>query len=592
MVQLIVRRSDASELEDSLSKMSCTPEESVVSVLGRVKLRPQSSKNANVSTGDVELEVEAFELLNAADELPFYPHDEHNLANEDLRAKYRYLDLRRPVLANNIKLRSKVARAVRDVLHNNDFVEVETPMLLQTSPEGAREYLVPARLSSTISNATSSSNPSSSTTPATPQFYALSQSPQQPKQLLVCSGGIEKYFQFARCFRDEDGRKDRQPEFTQVDMEMAFVSWSPPSVSHGEQQRAAVDGYADDQQWRIGGSEIRNVVENIIREVWKTALGVELPPTLGVMTYRMAMEKYGSDKPDLRMNSVLPHSSTHIGQIELSDPDRVIDYLVVPREDQEMLKELMALREAEVRSYTVNGSAAWEEGLAQELGLSGDVQAMRSGAELPEGTLLVGCVRGKYLSGGSTSMGKIRLRLSELAQQKYDLDYPKYCFTWVTEFPLFSKDEDKEFIARGRWSSTHHPFTAPMLEDMPLVEQGRYENIRGQHYDLVLNGMEIGGGSVRVHNAKLQEKIFREVLQLTEAEIKSFDHLLKALKYGAPPHGGIALGFDRLMSIICNTKSIRDVIAFPKTTGGTDPVFRSPSAIPDEALKLYGLKSL
>ncbi|KAG8891184.1 hypothetical protein FRC01_014851 [Tulasnella sp. 417] len=292
------------------------------------------------------------------------------------------------------------------------------------------------------------------------------------------------------------------------------------------------------------------------------------------------------------MNSVLPRSSTHIGQITLSDSKRVIDYLVVPREDQEMLKELMALNEAGVQSYVVDAKMSWEEGLARELGLSGDVQATRSELELPEGTLLIGCVRDQYLTGGSTSMGKIRLRLSELAEQKYGLEYPRYCFTWVTEFPLFSKDEDKEFMAHGRWSSTHHPFTAPMLEDMPPLEQGQYEKVRGQHYDLVLNGMEIGGGSVRVHNAKLQEKIFRDVLQLTETEIKSFDHLLKALKYGAPPHGGIALGFDRLMSIICNTKSIRDVIAFPKTAGGTDPVFKSPSGIPDETLRLYGLRSL
>ncbi|KAG9048883.1 hypothetical protein FS837_011792 [Tulasnella sp. UAMH 9824] len=459
-------------------------------------------------------------------------------------------------------------------------------MLLQTSPEGAREYLVPARLSSALANA-----PSSSATPATPQFYALSQSPQQPKQLLVCSGGIEKYFQFARCFRDEDGRKDRQPEFTQVDMEMAFVSWSPPAMPNGEQQHPITGEYADEQRWRIGGTEIRNVVENIIREVWHTALGIELPSNFGVMTYRMAMEKYGSDKPDLRMNSALPRSSTHIGQVELSDSTRVIDYLVVPREDQEILKELMALKEAGVQSYVVDGKVAWEEGLAQELGLPRGVLTTRSELELPEGTLLIGCARDKYLTGGSTSMGKIRLRLSELAEQKYGLEYPKYCFTWITEFPLFSKDEDKEFMAHGRWSSTHHPFTAPMLEDMPLLEQGQYEKVRGQHYDLVLNGMEIGGGSVRVHNAKLQEKIFREVLQLTETEIKSFDHLLKALKYGAPPHGGIALGFDRLMSIICNTKSIRDVIAFPKTAGGTDPVFRSPSGIPDETLRLYGLRS-
>ncbi|KAG8996106.1 hypothetical protein FRB90_012826 [Tulasnella sp. 427] len=487
-------------------------------------------------------------------------------------------------------MRSKVARAVRDVLHDNDFVEVETPMLLQTSPEGAREYLVPARLSSTATSSAPSTSPSSTST--TPQFYALSQSPQQPKQLLVCSGGIEKYYQFARCFRDEDGRKDRQPEFTQIDMEMAFVSWSPPPMSQVEQPSTSSDKYFDDRRWRIGGTEIRNVVESIISQVWKTALGVELPPEFGVMTYRMAMEKYGSDKPDLRMNSVLPYSSTHIQQIELSDSKRVIDYLVVPRQDQELLKDLLSLNESGVKSYTVSSKAGWEKGLAKELGWSGDVKAAKSGIELSEGTLLIGCLRDTYLNGGSTSMGKVRLRLSELAQQKYELDYPKYCFTWVTEFPLFSKDEDKEFMAHGRWSSTHHPFTAPMLEDLPLLEQGQYEKVRGQHYDLVLNGMEIGGGSVRVHNAPLQENIFKEVLQLTESEINSFDHLLKALKYGAPPHGGIALGFDRLMSIICNSKSIRDVIAFPKTAGGTDPVFRSPSAIPDETLKQYGLRSL
>ncbi|KAG9002821.1 hypothetical protein FRB94_003624 [Tulasnella sp. JGI-2019a] len=569
--------------------MSATPVQSVVLIEGLVKSRPESARTSALSTGEVEVAVESCTILNSASTiLPFYPHDEHNLANEDLRARFRYLDLRRPALSDNLRLRSKVAHTMRTLLIDQNFTEVETPTLLRSTPEGAREYLVPARLSSSISSNTVNSGSvaslkddntfaaSTSLASLEPTFYALSQSPQQPKQLLICSGGIDRYFQFARCFRDEDGRKDRQPEFTQVDMEMAFVSWGA---------RAA------DDTWRIGGSEVRDVVEDLIRATWKTALDTELPGRFQVMTYREAMNRYGSDKPDVRFG-------LEIRQIPVpaASPSQVRDYLVIPassHDEPAIMKAFRAADAALVSSSATDSNitrfvmddrtqAQWREGLSE------------GGTEVPRiGDVVWMSIRNAQVNGGSTALGRHRLALSELSQKQFGLALPTSPhFLWITEFPLFTNEADADSIAApGAWSSSHHPFTAPMYEDLPHLKAGNYAEVRGQHYDLVLNGTEVAGGSVRIHDADVQEWIMRDVLKLSEVQISSFSHLLHALRCGAPPHGGIAIGFDRLMAILCGSKSIRDVIAFPKLGNGTDPVFKSPAPIGDDVLKTYGLRS-
>ncbi|KAI6106741.1 tRNA synthetases class II-domain-containing protein [Pisolithus croceorrhizus] len=500
--QLVVRRKRDSCAGD-LAAMSDIPVESTVLIEGEVRVRPEGSRRGD-GTGDVEVEVSNFVLLNPADRnLPFVPSDEHCLVNEELRAEFRHLDLRRVALTNNIKKRSTVSRVIRDTLHHEGFLEVETPLLLKSSPEGAREFLVPSRT-------------------CVPLFYSLPQSPQQPKQLLICSGAIDKYFQIAKCFRDEDGRKDPV-------------------------------------KWQIGGHEVRAVVESLIRNIWQQVENVALPSSFDVMTYAEAMSSYGSDKPDTRfplkivnVSSLLPDQHRcAVGRIaSLLPTDNEFNWLDncrVTRFDIPLAAEKYA---AINRTLAVNpGDCIW-------------ISQRRSIIE----------VDSAYFGGDYTPPTTPH-------------------FLWVTEFPLFTKaDPDKNFLAHGRWSSTHHPFTAPMWQDIEAMYAGRVSQVRGQHYDLVLNGVEIGGGSVRVHDAAMQDYIFTQVLQLTDSEKATFEHLLHALRCGAPPHGGIAIGFDRLMSILCKTASIRDVIAFPKTGAGTDPLFKSPATVAANVLHQYGIQ--
>ncbi|KAL1946671.1 hypothetical protein VTO73DRAFT_14775 [Trametes versicolor] len=573
---------------DVLSEMRNVPEESTVLVEGSVRRRP-AAQQRDVPAGGVEVIVTSFKLLNPADRnMPFMPFDTQNLANEDLRLCYRYLDLRRAELTSNLKKRSDVAFLVRSTLHDQGFTEVETPMLLNSSPEGAREYLVPTRVKQSSSDASPQ-----------PQFYALSQSPQQPKQLLIASGAVDRYFQLARCFRDEDGRKDRQPEFTQVDLEMAWVSW-------GKQIGEGLSTDAD--PWRIGGHEVRDVVESIIRKIWKKVENVELEDRFRVMTYAEAMAKYGSDKPDLRFGLEIQDITSQLPEplrSALQARGEIIEALVVPphpshaafaraAEDVEYDKVVERLQ------LGPSASSAWlnQSRIAQDvLGPAQstfDVSELNAALGLTEGGTIWLARRHQRAEGGWTPLGRLRLALSETAQRNGDLilnDDPK--FLWVTEFPLFTRaDEDKDFLAHGRWSSSHHPFTAPMWEDIEKMHAGQIEEVRGQHYDLVLNGVEIGGGSVRVHDAAMQDYIFANILQLDEKEKSSFNHLLHALRCGAPPHGGFAFGFDRLMAILCKTTSIRDVIAFPKTAAGTDLLFKSPSPCTAEVLAQYALRPI
>ncbi|EPQ59543.1 aspartyl-tRNA synthetase [Gloeophyllum trabeum ATCC 11539] len=578
--QLLISQEDSSD--DVFEGLRNISPESIVLIEGRVRLRPEKSRRPD-PTGQVEVLVDRYILLNAASQnLPFLPSDTKHLANDDLRAKYRYLDLRRPALSNNLKKRSRVAHIVRSVLLEEDFTEVETPILLKSTPEGAREFLVPTRILTSGDDGHG------------PQFYALTQSPQQPKQLLICSGGVDKYFQIAKCFRDEDGRKDRQPEFTQIDLEMAFVSWG-----RGDQDPA--------DSWRIGGHEVREVVEKMIKSIWQEVEGVTLPDSFAVMTYLEAMSRFGSDKPDLRFGleiADVTHLLPESPRASLESSGDVVECIVARGPDKSPF-----LNAARKLDFENRQNAIIERVLIKDDNHSSWLSKSKIISTLQEGILdqdprvndelrtSVGDVvwlsrRRRVPEGGSTTLGRIRLAIADLAKERgeYTPTSDPH-FLWVTEFPLFTRaDEDKQFLAHGRWSSSHHPFTAPMWQDIGAMYEGRIEFVRGQHYDLVLNGVEIGGGSVRVHDPAMQEYIFSNILQLDASEQASFDHLLHALKCGAPPHGGMALGFDRLMSILCKTQSIRDVIAFPKTGSGTDMLFKSPAPVPKEILYQYGIQ--
>ncbi|TIB93763.1 aspartyl-tRNA synthetase [Wallemia mellicola] len=522
--QLVVRSSSALEGLDKL------PSQSVVLIEGQVNKRSDKQINKSLDTGEIEVDVKSYTLLNQATNLPFNPHDES--IKEDLRLQYRYLDLRRKFLTDNLRKRSAVTHTIRNHLHDRHFTEVETPILLKSTPEGAREFLVPTR-----------------NHVKAPTFYALPQSPQQPKQLLIASGATDAYFQIAKCFRDEDGRKDRQPEFTQLDIELGFVSGAAS-------QDAATSG------WNMGGEQVRNLIEGLIRQLWREYQSTELESTFRVMKYKDAMNKYGSDKPDLRFGLEIALASM---SADGNSQTRGLVYRPSRdgRLDGDFLKNhpgCSQITEEQKRNLDVQeGDIVWLE-------------------ELPTNP-----------EGGGTGLGALRLKLGEQLGLLSNPD--AYAFVWIVEFPLFTRaDEDKEFLSKGRWSSTHHPFTAPYAEDISLLEEN-VSLVRGQHYDLVLNGVELGGGSVRIHDASLQLKVFKDVLELTDDEVDRFDHLLVALKSGAPPHAGIALGLDRLVAIMCNTSSIRDVIAFPKSLNGMDRLFKSPSGTTDDILKEYNLEA-
>ncbi|KAH9482616.1 Aspartate--tRNA ligase, mitochondrial [Psilocybe cubensis] len=540
----------------SWAELSQIPVESTVLIEGNVVLRPVHARKPG-PTGSIDVDVDKVVLLNPANEqcMPFLPSNIHNLPNEELRARYRYLDLRRTVLSDNLKKRSQVTHIIRNVLHG--FTEVETPVLLRSSPEGAREFLVPARSAVAAPDVGN----------ADPVFYALSQSPQQPKQLLICSGGVDKYFQIAKCFRDEDGRKDRQPEFTQVDLEMAFVSWGENQVSDLVEKSSNV--------WRIGGLEVRQIAEDL----------------------------FGSDKPDTRFGLEIINISDVLHANQTSPlTDSILECIVVRKStDSDFIKASRALApeaDTNIEHITLT-EANRETWLSNSKAISHvysniaptDLVTVNKALNLKPGDDIWLSYRPRRPTGGSTSLGRVRLQICEQAQVRGEFVITKDPhFLWITEFPLFTRDDaDKDHLAHGRWSSSHHPFTAPMWEDIGALYRGEAENVRGQHYDLVLNGVEIGGGSVRVHDAKMQDYIFTTILGLTDEEKHPFQQLLHALQCGAPPHGGIALGLDRIMAILCKTQSIRDVIAFPKSASGTDLLFKSPAAVSREALEEYGI---
>lgn len=513
--------------------------ESVVAVTGVVRRRPEGTANPRIATGEVEVVARQLEVLNRAEVLPFPVDDPEEAArvNEELRLRYRYLDLRRPEMLRNLKLRSKVAMATRAYLEEQGFWEVETPTLFKSTPEGAREFLVPCRNHPGL-------------------FYALPQSPQQFKQILMVAG-LERYFQLARCYRDEDLRADRQPEFTQIDLEMSFVERE--------------DVYA--------------VVEGLLQRIWKVALGIDLQRPFPRMRFREAMDRYGTDKPDTRLGLELVDLTDVFGGSAFKVFQQVVAQGGVVKAlnakglavvTQGQMEELTALARdcgAKGLAYIKVEGGEWKSPIVKFFSESERVEVgQRLGVE--EGDLVLFAADDWQVA--CEILGRLRLRVAEWLRQsgRLRIDPLRFDFLWVEDFPLLSFDKENH-----RWYSSHHPFTAPVPEDIPLLKTDP-RRVRGQHYDLVVNGVELGGGSIRIHQPEVQKTVFEEVLQLPSDLVKArFGYMLEAFRYGAPPHGGIALGFDRLVALLCGAESIREVIAFPKTAKGTCLMTESPGPV-------------
>ncbi len=537
---------DPSDLPKELFEQAAAlRSECVVSVTGKVRARPAGTNNPKIATGEIEIGVTALEVLNMAEVLPF-PVDDPEVArtvNEELRLQYRYLDLRRPEMTRNLRLRSKVATAARVYFDEEGFLEVETPTLFKSTPEGAREFLVPSRV-----------NPG--------KFYALPQSPQQFKQILMVAG-VEKYFQLARCYRDEDQRADRQLEFTQIDLEMSFIE----------------------------REDIYRLIEGLLKRVWKTALGMDIQTPFLRLSFDEALNRFGIDKPDMRFGMEL---------VDLTDAFRASSFKVFSGAIASggvvkaiNAKGLADATQGQIETMTEHAKSFGAKGLAYIKVEKGEWKspivkffsdaekaALREKLKIEEGDLIL-FAADQWLNACEI-LGKIRLYCADVLKGQGRLTIPanQFNFLWVVDFPLLSFDKDQ-----NRWYSSHHPFTAPVAEDIPLLKEDP-KKVRGQHYDIVVNGVELGGGSIRIHQPDVQKVIFEEVLQIPPDFVKArFGYMLEAFKYGAPPHGGIALGFDRLCAILCGTPSIRDVIAFPKTAKGTDLMTDSPGSVEPKQLR-------
>ncbi|MGB5626003.1 MAG: aspartate--tRNA ligase [Woeseiaceae bacterium] len=518
--------------------------EYVLKVKGLVRPRPEGTVNPNMRTGQIEVLAHDLEILNRSETPPFH-HDEQ--ANEDIRLKYRYLDLRRENMLGNLMLRHKVTAAMRNFLDGHGFVDVETPMLTRATPEGARDYIVPSR-----------TNPG--------KFFALPQSPQIFKQLLMMSG-LDRYYQIVRCFRDEDLRADRQPEFTQLDVEMSFVD------------EAAVT----------------NTMEDLVRHVFKETLGVELPKPFPRMSYAEAMQRYGSDKPDLRIDLELIEVADLMSSVEFkvfagpaADPEGRVAALCVPG-GSEMSRKV-------IDDYTKYVSRYGARGLAYIK--VNDVDAGRDGLQspilkfLPDDAVTGIIERTKAATGDliffgadkarivNDALGALRIKVGEdrgLVEEGWKP-------LWVIDFPMFEKDPQTK-----RWNALHHPFTAPSIDDADALRANPGEAL-SRAYDITLNGSEIGGGSIRIHDQDMQAAVF-DLLDISKEEAEEkFGFLLRALQYGCPPHGGIAFGLDRIVMLMAGAESIRDVIAFPKTQTASCPLTNAPGEVSAEQLKETGIR--
>ena len=533
---------DDSTPRDLFEKAASLRGEYVIAAKGLV--RERESKNPELPTGDIEVKVTELRLLAKAATPPF-EIVEHSDVRDAVRLKYRYLDLRRPDMQRTIALRHKIVKICRDYFDENGFLEIETPILTKSTPEGARDYLVPSRV-----------HPG--------KFYALPQSPQQYKQLLMLSG-FDRYFQIARCFRDEDLRADRQPEFTQIDLEMSFL---------------------DEEQ-------IQTIQEGFLQRVFQEVLGVEVQTPFQRMPWREAMDRFGSDKPDLRFGFELKDISDLVkdcgfgvfadavkggGSVRLINVDgHAKDF---PRKKIDKLGEFVKTYQAKGLAWArlLDGkvTSSYQKFLTEE---ENAAILARAGAKDGDLVLIVGDTKDEVVFA---ALGALRL---ECAKQLDILDPKEFRFLWVTEFPMFEWSEEE-----GRYQAMHHPFTAPMLEDEDKMLTDK-ANCRARAYDIVLNGVELGGGSIRIHDRKLQSKMF-EVLGLTKEECEEkFGFLIEAFKYGAPPHGGLAYGLDRLVMLLLAEPSIREVMAFPKNQNAQCLVSEAPAPVDDAQLEELGIKT-